>query len=643
MSALSQYERAREAMASVRPTAAPLQGLDGAASWLQLKLRTRRVSRGWLRAEARRVDRAAKAFEGLSEQELATRTADLVARLVRGEQGRALVREGLALSCEHGRRVLGERAYMVQLMGALALWHGRFIEMATGEGKTLTAALVAPLLAWRHRRLHVFTVNDYLAQRDAVRHQALFGRWGLSCAAVHEGQGVDARRAVYAKQIVYGTAKRIVADWLQDAMRLGQARNVWGAAHGVQMQVLGPGRRAALVDEADAVLIDEAVSPLILSEPRGLDAQGAMYREADWIARKLDAGPDYKVAHDERRARLTGRGRHRVAQLAGQCAAAIWKGERRSQELVERALEARACFARGRQYEVVAGRVVIVDEHTGRLLTDRSWQHGVHQAVEAKEGVDITADRVSLAQISFQRFFRGYPFLCGMTGTVAESAGEMERVYGRAVVRVPTHRPVARTREGLQWFATREEKERAIVEDVRAMHAIGRPVLIGTRSIEASERIAGQVREAGMVCEVLNALRDQDEAQVIAKAGRSGAITVATNMAGRGTDIKLDDAAREVGGLHVVLSEPQVAKRIERQFLGRAGRQGDPGSGCVYACGADALLREHGGGLVGRLVGGVGGAGRLVAVAQLKAERSGRRLRRSVLRQDAWADRYLPG
>ena len=260
MSTLAQYERVREAVQSVRPGALPLRGLDGAAAWVQLKLKTRPISRGWLLREAKRVQREARALETRSEAALRSQTEVIAGQLVRGDRGRALVREGIALSCEHARRELGQRAYPVQVMGALALWHGRFIEMATGEGKTLTAALAAPVLAWRHRRLHVITVNDYLARRDADRHAALFARWGLACGAVDEGMSPDGRRAVYAKPIVYGTAKRVVADWLQDAMQLAQAKSAWTASHGGGARVLGPGRRAAIVDEADAVLIDEAVS-----------------------------------------------------------------------------------------------------------------------------------------------------------------------------------------------------------------------------------------------------------------------------------------------------------------------------------------------------------------------------------------------
>ena len=643
MSALATYERAREAAASVRPVESPLRGLDGAAAWLQLKLRTKPLSRRWLMCEAKHVDRQAHALEEATEALVRERTEAVVARFVRGERDAALVREGFALSCEHARRELGERAYVVQIMGALALWHGRFIEMATGEGKTLTAALAAPLIAWRHRRLHVVTVNDYLAQRDATRHEALFARWGLSCGAVVEGLSIEVRRAGYGRHVVYGTAKRIVADWLQDAIQLRAAPGAWALSLGGGIDLLGAGRRAVIVDEADAVLIDEAVSPLILSEPRGLDAQGDVFHAADTIAQKLDVGADYRVAQGERRARLTARGRHRAMQLAERLVEPAWKSERRAVELIERALEAHACLPRGRQYEVIEGRVVIVDESTGRLLPDRSWQHGVHQAVEAKEGVAVTRDRAVLAQVSFQRFFRGSPFLSGMTGTVSESAQEMERVYGRAIVRVPTHRPVLRGRWRTLWFATREAKERAIVEEAAAVHEQKRPVLIGTRSIEASERIAQLLRARGLACEVLNALRDREEAQVIARAGQAGAITVATNMAGRGTDITLDDAAGTAGGLHVLLCEPHASKRIDRQFLGRAGRQGDPGSGRLFGCDEDELVLDHGRGVGARVARRLRGGAALVAVAQWQAERAGRRRRRGVLRQDEWADRYLPG
>ncbi len=644
------YERSREAVYGARKPAAALTGLDGAMAWAQLKVRTRPLSCGWLLREAERIDREAQALELMTEEALGGRTQEIVGQLVRGEHDAALVRGGLAVSCEQARRVLGERAYVVQLMGAVAMWHGRLIEMATGEGKTLTSALAAPLIAWRHRRVHVVTVNDYLAGRDAVRHAKLFGRWGLSCAAVSEEMSPDERRGVYGKQIVYGTPKRIAADWLQDALQLGGVRSAWEASRGAAGALLAPGRRAAIVDEADAVLIDEAVAPLILSEPGGLDAMGGLYREADEIAQKLDAGPDYKIEQDRRRARLTARGRHRSAGLAVPLAHSLWKSERRRHELVERALEAQACFIRGRQYEVIDGRVVIVDEFTGRLLPDRTWQHGVHQAVEAKEGLAITADRVSLGQISFQRFFQGYPFLAGMTGTVAESAHEMERVYGRAVVRVPTHRRVARVQWKTCVFGSQQEKERAIVEEVRMVHGKGRPVLIGTRSVEASERIASILRDEGMACAVLNAMNDHDEARLIGCAGESGAITVATNMAGRGTDIQLDDAARDAGGLHVVLVEPHGVKRIDRQFLGRAGRQGDPGSGRIFLGLNDELVRDHGHGVARVLLlvvrafpGGLGAGALLVGLAHRRAEREGRRSRRGVVRQDEWADRYLPG
>ena len=636
MTTVARYEQIRDAVRGVQRATAPPKGLDAAAAWVQLRLRTRPVSARFLWREAGRIEREAKRLEDLDDGALADHVGRLAGRLARGDRNRLLVCEALAVSHAQAARIIGQRPYRVQLMGALGLWHGRFIEMGTGEGKSLTAALVAPLLAWRWGRAHVITVNDYLAGRDASAFGPLFSAWGLTSGAVDGSMSPEQRRIAYGKQVVYGTAKQVTGDWLHDAVQLAGRDSAWAALRDAGRSVLGVGRRAVIVDEADAVLIDDAVSPLIISEAGGEEALAAVFRQADRIASKLDDWADFRVKPDQRRATLTRRGEHRAGQLVQALEHPVWRGERRARELVERALEARRCFQRGRHYEVVEGRVVLVDEQTGRLLPDRSWQHGVHQAVEAKEEVAITADRTALAQVSFQRFFRGYPFLCGMTGTAAESAGEMERVYGRAVVRVPAHRPVRRARWRSKLFQDEATKLTALVEEAMDVRRRGRPVLIGTRSIDTSERIASMLRERGAVCEVLHALRHEAEAQIIASAGQASVVTVATNMAGRGTDITLDEQARDAGGLHVMLAEPNLAARVDRQFLGRAGRQGDPGSGRVYVSLEDDLIEKHGGAWAWL------GARGIVGLAQRRAERQGRRLRREVLRQDDWADRYLP-
>src|SRR5690606_27370389 len=410
-----------------------------------------------------------------------------------------------------------------------------------------------------------------------------------------------------------------------------------------------PGLRAALVDEADAVLIDEGVVPLIIARARREDDMAGVYLEAAQIAAKLDEGPDYSVDHLRRKAELRRRGRHRAHSMFSQLGDPIWRAQRRAEELIRQALVARHCYLRGRQYQVVDGRVVIVDEYTGRFLADRSWEHGLHQAVEAKEGVEVTADRETLARMSFQRFFRSYPFLCGMTGTAAYARVEMEAVYSRPVTVIPTNRPLIREQWPTRVFRSAESKYAAIVESIQAQHAQNRPVLVGTRSIEVSELISERLAARGLEHRVLNANFDKAEADLIPGAGAAVALVVATNMAGRGTDTKLDEDARRGGGQHGVLTEMHTARRSDRQFIGRSGRQGDPGSAQIFVSLEDELVRLHtpAGAAYFRRTSHAeeltGGARKralaLFRLAQMRAEARGRRSRADVLRQDDWIDK----
>jgi preprotein translocase subunit SecA len=417
-----------------------------------------------------------------------------------------------------------------------------------------------------------------------------------------------------------------------------------------------PGLRAALVDEADAVLIDEGVVPLIIARSRRADDMGEVYLGAARLAASLDEGPDYSMDHLRRRATLKPRGQHRCEQAFAAMDQPIWKARRRAEELIRQALIARHCYLRGHQYQVVDGRVVIVDEYTGRFLPDRNWEHGLHQAVEAKEQVEVTADRETLARMSFQRFFRSYPFLCGMTGTAADATGEMQRVYQRPVVVIPTNRPVIRRQGPLRIFKTADSKWNAVADSIEQVHRAGRPVLVGTRSIEASETVAARLAARGLEHKVLNANFDKEEADLIASAGRGGlhaSIIVATNMAGRGTDIKPDAEALKAGGLHVLLTEMHGAKRIDRQFIGRAGRQGDPGSAQIFVSLEDELVRLHARKPAGLLKAAGPGqelsgppraaAARLFRYAQRASEARARRGRAGVLKQDDWIEKYLPG
>ncbi|MBL8963673.1 MAG: hypothetical protein KF787_05695 [Phycisphaeraceae bacterium] len=668
MSSLSRYHALYESIRSRQIRPEVHKGLDKVVGRAIMRFKMRGVTRSWLRTQAERVDLMAPELRSVSADSLRSRVEQLRAVFARGSQAEEQVRTGLAVVREVARRETGEEAYLVQVMGALALYHGRIIEMATGEGKTLTGSLAATLIAWKRRHLHVFTVNDYLASRDARSREAIYRFCGLSVGAIVQEIDEKDRAAIYERSIVYGTPKQITADWLRDQIRLGRTNTAWA---GRQTSALGggprgpisgpmiPGLSAALVDEADAVLIDEGVVPLIIARSRRQDDMAEVYLQAARIAAKLDEGPDYSIEHLRRRADLRRRGLVRAEQAWSEFTEPIWKAARRAEELIRQALVARHCYVRGRQYEVVEGKVVIVDEYTGRFLPDRSWEHGLHQAVEAKEGLEVTADRETLARMSFQRFFRTYPLLAGMTGTAADATSEMEAVYQRPVIVIPTHRPIARVESPARVFKDTESKWIAITDAVVEAARAGRPALVGTRSIAASELMSRLLDSRGVAHKVLNANFDKEEATLIAAAGRGGdersgvtpAITVATNMAGRGTDIKPDAAALAVGGLLVVLTEMHGAKRIDRQFMGRSGRQGDPGQAMVFVSLDDELIVRHAPWAAavlraspGRVECRWGWLGRAAfRLAQRRSEARDRRSREAVLRQDTWMEKYLPG
>lgn len=674
--ALTRYHALYESLRSRRVRPVVHQGIDNWAGRAAMRVKQRQYRLAWLREQAALIYTHAGEMRNCSDGAL----DDLIARarevFVRGRQNDEDVRRALAMTREVARRATGEEAFLVQLVGALALYHGRIAEMVTGEGKTLTGSLVAPLLAWRHKHLHVFTVNDYLATRDAESRGVIYRRCLVDVGAIVQELDPAQRAEVYAKPIVYGTPKQITADWLRDQIMLGTVNTAWvgrqsmvnarTSSAGMNSGPMIPGLRAAMVDEADAVLIDEGVVPLIIARSRREDDMATTYRLTAQMAAKLDEGPDYSVDHLRRKVEIKRRGLHRCKQMWEERPEPIWRAERRAEELVKQALIARHCYVAGKNYQVVEGKVVIVDEYTGRFLADRSWEHGLHQSVEAKEGLDITADRETLARMSFQRFFRSYPFLCGMTGTVAESKGELEGVYSRPVTAVPTNRPIARTQYPSRVFVGQTAKWEAVADSIAQLHAAGRPILAGTRSIAASEYLSRLLESRGLPHRVLNANFDKDEADLVANAGhgtdlgqnpaRLAAITVATNMAGRGTDIKPDEAAKNAGGLHVILTEMHGAQRIDRQFIGRAGRQGDPGSAQIFVALDDELVTQHTPGLIATLrarsavapgknseLSETRVALAIFRLAQNRAEARDRRNRAAVLKQDDWMDKYLPG
>ncbi|MCC7192891.1 MAG: hypothetical protein IT444_08940 [Phycisphaeraceae bacterium] len=567
-----------------------LRGLDARARRWQARFKHSRVNSSFLKREAEAIVADDQKWAVLSDDALDNGMRELREIFARRKQTDQEIRAGLGAIREAAFRETGEKPYMVQVMGALGLFHGQIVEMATGEGKTLTAAIASTLLSWLRRPIHVITVNDYLAQRDADSRQPIFRRCGTRAGAiVNETQ--EAQRAdIYRLPIVYITQKELVADWLRDQLRLGRiadpvstrwlTSDLRETARAVRRgpMVLVPGLHIAVVDEIDAVLIDEAVTPLIIAQPRQEDAQSAMYHRAKELAGQLTLNNHFTVNVADRRAKLTNRGRDQLIELLKPNDHAIWRAARRREELVEQALVASHLYHHGQHYQIVEEKIVIVDEYTGRFMADRQWQHGLHQAVEAKHDLEVTADRDTLASLSFQRFFRQYPHLCGMTGTAADAKAEMETTYGLPVRVIPTNRPRQRKRLPDLIFTRAQEKWNAVVDEIDTMHKAQRPVLIGTRSIEASELLSQMLSNRGLKHQVLNAVHHKAEAQIVAEAGHGQSITVATNMAGRGTDIKLSPGVAEAGGLHVILTERHSASRIDRQLFGRAGRQGDPGS-----------------------------------------------------------------
>ena len=509
----------------------------------------------------------------------------------------------LARVREAAWRSLSKRPFDSQLMGAAALMAGKLAEMQTGEGKTLTAALAASVAAASGSPVHVVTVNDYLAQRDANETAPLFEFLGLSVGTIVTGMSLDARRAAYARDITYCTNKELVFDYLKDRVTAGgrasraqiSVRALLGAEK--QTGMLLRGLHFAIVDEADSIMIDEARTPLILAEKGPTSGDPMMYQQALALARELTAGEHYELSLARRELHLTQPGQAELYRRAKEMGG-TWLSAKAREQLVSQALRAQLLFHRDQHYLVSAeGKVQIIDEYTGRVLEGRTWEQGLHQLIEAKEGCKLSEHNRTLARITYQRFFRRYLRLSGMTGTAREVAGELHAVYGLEVVSIPTNRPCIRIRETDICCPDEATKWLKVAETATRLRERNVPILIGTRSLEASEHLSLVLKQLELPHRVLNARQDAEEAEIIAEAGLPGMITVATNMAGRGTDIRLGPGVAEAGGLHVILTEYHDSPRVDRQLIGRGARQGDPGCALAIVAFDDALFRELGGGL----------------------------------------------
>ncbi len=542
-----------------------------------------------------RILRQADACRRLSDAQLRKRARELRWVAKGGTPLQQLLLQVYALAIEATDRQLGLRHFPVQVLGAVALFHNHIAEMQTGEGKTITGVLPAALRALVGRGVHVVTANEYLAGRDAETLAPVFERLDLSVGCIRAKISDDERRAAYAKDITYGTAGEMGFDFLRDRLKAGaEFRDTPRRAMFHDEAGGGPvqrGHYCALVDEADSILIDEARTPLIIGQEQPNKPSAiSLYRWAQRAVESLQPNLDFTFEPRRRQANLTDAGARKVSLLAKPAAIDVYDVERIYQH-VERSLTACYGYGRDRDYVVVDGEVAIVDEGTGRIMEGRKWQEGLHQAVEAKESVRVTPVTVSAAQITIQSLFRIYEHLSGMTGTAVQTARELRKVYRCRVSVIPTHRPCIRRRLPPRVFATQAAKRRAIAQEVRQLIASQRSVLIGTPSVSASEALSELFRAEGIEHVVLNARYLAEEAEIVAQAGQPGRVTIATNMAGRGTDILLHDTVRAAGGLHVIATEMHTSARIDRQLIGRAARQGDPGSFQFFLSLEDELLR----------------------------------------------------
>jgi preprotein translocase subunit SecA len=599
------------------------------------------------------VESRQEAVNKLSDAGLRTEADQLRMLLLRAGFTHELSARCFALIRAAAQRTLGMSHFPVQLMGGHVMLQGMLAEMGTGEGKTLTATLPAATVALAGLPVHVVTVNEYLAQRDADIMRPVYQALGLSVGVVQPDQQPSERQQAYAADICYCTNKDLGFDYLRDTLTLGSTRGRGrillekSFALGDRLdRLLLRGLYFAIVDEVDSVLVDEARTPLIIAGAEDSEAEADLYRTALELTQNLEEGEHYKLYEAERNARLTDAGKDHLATLA-EALPRSWRSSRGREELIQQGLSALYMFELDKHYLLRDGKVQIIDEYTGRVMPDRSWERGLQQLIEVKEDCEVSGRNPTLARITYQRLFRRYLRLSGMTGTAQEIAPELEAVCGLRTVKIPPNRPTRRADKGTRLFRTRELKWQAVADTISEMQQIGRPVLVGTRSVADSEELAAQLESEGIEHLVLNARQDKEEAATVARAGATGRVTVATNMAGRGTDINLDPGVVELGGLHVILTEFHESKRIDRQLFGRCARQGDPGSCESIVSLEDEIFINHAArntSVITTRYQETDGplpfwaAGYLRAIAQKSAERINSHMRQATLAQDKKLD-----
>ncbi len=563
------------------------------------------LHRPFAASRLRRYWEEVEAIGGLAEWANQLSEADLEAAL---KQARDDIRLGivwkdrtklypaLAVLRELSDRELGIRPYDVQLLCVLAMLDRQLVQLAPGEGKTVTLAVLAVLFGWSGKPCHVVTANDYLASRDVAEMGALFRRCGLTSTAIVQDTDPADKPSAYSSDIVYSTAKQLLADYLQDMLSTGVPVSRLSLSiqslQGGKRRLMMRGLHSLIVDEADSLLVDEATTPLIISGPESdpLLTEGVLAARA--IVDGMQRGIHYQLDEEFRDVRYTGAGHALIEEITPQLPP-LWRNPDRRRDILRQAIMARDFFKRDRHYVVVDDTVVIVDESTGRMMPGRSWSYGLHQAVEARAGVPLTPPNKTLAKMSFQNFFRLYHRLCGASGTLQNIAPELFHNYKVHTLVVPSRVPSRLQVNRFRSFATREQKWSALISTILERRAARQPVLIGTRSVADSERLALELDKHGLEYALLNAKNHAQEAGIVAQAGQPGRVTVATNMAGRGTDIKIDQDVAVAGGLTVIMLEPHESARVDWQLFGRAGRQGSPGLVLPFAAADDDVLIKH--------------------------------------------------
>ncbi|MCK9275886.1 MAG: hypothetical protein M0P57_12440 [Syntrophales bacterium] len=629
------------------------KGFDGLLNDLKGFCKRRTFSLAGLKKKASAAYEISLNASRLDDRDLDNRLAELRSSIRIGKSGDALL-QATGFICEAAYRAVGIHPFIEQIMGSLLLQENFAIQMQTGEGKTITAAVAATILGWRGIPCHVVTSNDYLAKRDAGTMGPLYGRCGVTVGYVIAGMQPSERKAAYGCDITYSTSKELLADFLRDKMAAGDAAlsekneliHKIAAFEGPGKKVMR-GLHAAIIDEADSVLADEATVPLIIS----VTGKNRFLREAVMIAlsliEDLSPGTDYLIERGMYDISITSKGGRKIEE-ALKTLPSIWSSYERTEYLIKQALIARHFYFRNVHYVVHEGKIVIVDEKTGRMMEGRSWSGGLHQAVEAKEGVEMTDVTESHIQMSFQLFFRLYRHLSGMSGTLQNIGRELWSIYNLVKVEIPTHAPKRITFYPEKVCASHEEKWDCVMTEIVKEHAAGRAVLVGTRSIRESENLHERLIASGVESTVLNALHHEREAAIIAMAGKRKKITIATNMAGRGTDILVDRDVIEAGGLHVIATERHESRRVDMQLFGRTARQGVPGTGHMISSMDDEVLIRFSPPRLARYLKqymhtkwGQKAARIIYMYFQRRAEKTRSKIRRKILDQDMRLNKLL--